>query len=601
MKVYRHDIDILKGLSIIAVVLFHLGLVKSGYLGVDAFFVINGFFLIPSLYKNILCKDFSYRAFIKKRILRLLPLISVASLVCLAIGYIGMLPDDYENLSQSVVASNLLSQNILSYITVSDYWNAINDFKPLMHLWYVGILAEFYVLFPLLLMGIVAITDKIGIDRGKSLRIVLILSAIASLVIYVGPWFSDGVKFYMLPSRLFEMILGGLTAILLYNSNTNCSNLFRFSLITVLTIIIYSSLLLFNVSSMGNSPIIVGSDRPVDDGLIFPKTLLLLFTVLMSVAFVNSNSNVFKSTLLEWFGKRSYSIFIWHQLILAFIRYYLTTEITWWGLLLYFAVTLSVSELSYRFIEKKVVVNNKSLRIWCFSALVCILFGMGIYMNAGVVRDVPELEIKKGEGKRGMFSEYCDRVYAYNKDFSGKVNKINVLVEGVSYGRDFCNVLLESEFKDSIDLSYIEKWETANYTERIKKADVIFTFRSKKKVPQYVWDAIVKQRIVGLGTKAYGINNGQVYSHRNTPDYYSMTVNAFPECIRLNEEWKSEWGEQDYVDFMEAVLRDGNRVKVFTPDNKFISQDCRHLTPAGAKYYANNLNLKRFFSKHTLP
>ena len=64
MKEYRHDIDVVKGLSIIAVVLFHLGLVKSGYLGVDAFFVINGFFLIPSLYKDLLSKEFSYLFFL---------------------------------------------------------------------------------------------------------------------------------------------------------------------------------------------------------------------------------------------------------------------------------------------------------------------------------------------------------------------------------------------------------------------------------------------------------------------------------------------------------------------------------------------------------
>ena len=597
MKEYRHDIDVVKGLSIIAVVLFHLGLVKSGYLGVDAFFVINGFFLIPSLYKDLLSKEFSYLFFLEKRIVRLLPLITIASAICLVVGYIGMLPDDYENLSQSVVASNLLSQNILSYITVSDYWSAVNDFKPLMHLWYVGILAEFYIIVPLLLLGVVALTDKINISRRGSVISFLLLIAIISFALYVGPWFSDGEKFYLLPCRLFELVSGGLIALLLPNLKVcPCSfnsNIIKKVLLILLTIAIYSSLFRFDFTNIGNEPIVVGSDKPIDDGLIMPKILLLSLTVLLSVIYVNSKCNLIKSNFIEWFGKRSYSIFIWHQVILAFIRYYVTTEITWWGLLFYFVTTFVISELSYRFIEKKVVVSHRSILIWCTSSMICIVAAFIIFLKAGVVRDVPELEIRYGEGKRGMFAEYCDRVYSYNKDFPPHKKGINILVEGVSYGRDFCNILLESEYKDSINLSYVEKWERDDYTERIMKADCIFTFRAKRNVPEYVWKAIDKQRIVGLGPKAFGINNGQIYSQRKKPGYFMMTVEAFPECLRLNDEWKNEWGD-DYIDFMEHVVINGDRVRVFTPDHKFISQDCRHFTPAGARWFAKIIDLHRF-------
>lgn len=69
MAMYRHDINALKGIAIIAVVLYHLGIVKSGYLGVDLFFVINGYLIIPSIYKNILNEKFNYFTFIKKAIL----------------------------------------------------------------------------------------------------------------------------------------------------------------------------------------------------------------------------------------------------------------------------------------------------------------------------------------------------------------------------------------------------------------------------------------------------------------------------------------------------------------------------------------------------
>ncbi len=146
---YRNDLDLIKGIAIIGVILFHLGIVKTGYLGVDAFLVINGFLIIPALLRKIEQDNFSYIKFLKKRVLRLWPMIVIATILCMAVGYIGMLPDDYENLGAAVVASNLFSENILLYLTTGNYWNVSNDYNPLMHLWYVGIIFEFYLLFPL--------------------------------------------------------------------------------------------------------------------------------------------------------------------------------------------------------------------------------------------------------------------------------------------------------------------------------------------------------------------------------------------------------------------------------------------------------------------
>ena len=147
--IYRTDLDVIKGIAIIAVILFHLGLVKSGYLGVDAFLVINGFLIVPSVLRKIESGDFSYWSFIRKRVMRLWPMVLFATLFCLIIGLIGMLPDDFENLGETIVASNLFSENILLSITTKDYWNVANDYNPLMHLWYVGVLFEFYLLFPI--------------------------------------------------------------------------------------------------------------------------------------------------------------------------------------------------------------------------------------------------------------------------------------------------------------------------------------------------------------------------------------------------------------------------------------------------------------------
>lgn len=214
---YRKDLDALKGFAIVTVVLFHMGLLKSGYLGVDVFFVINGFLVIPSVIKKIEHSDYSFFGFMEKRIIRLLPLIVLASAISLGLGYFLMLPDHYENLAQSVIAGNFMSENILSAITTKNYWDVVNEYKPLMHLWYVGILFEFYIVFPILML----VANKCAIllkqDRKKGMVASLSIFTVCSLILYVLPFVSITDKFYFLHYRFFELGIGGLIAIAINN------------------------------------------------------------------------------------------------------------------------------------------------------------------------------------------------------------------------------------------------------------------------------------------------------------------------------------------------------------------------------------------------
>lgn len=225
MIMYRQDLDALKGIAIIAVVLFHMGLLKSGYLGVDTFFVINGFLVVPSVIRKINQSDFSFFSFMEKRIVRLLPLIVLASAVALGLGYFLMLPDHYENLAQSVVAGNLMSENILSAITTKNYWDVVNEYKPLMHLWYVGILFEFYLVFPILMLCAKNIAKTLKQDERKWMINTLCICCLLSLVLYLLPNVSVGDRFYYLQYRFFEIALGGIIS--LYIHKLNGGGIFR--------------------------------------------------------------------------------------------------------------------------------------------------------------------------------------------------------------------------------------------------------------------------------------------------------------------------------------------------------------------------------------
>ena len=595
---YRKDIDALKGLSIIAVVLYHIGLLKSGYLGVDVFFVINGFLIIPGLCNKIGADEFNYFAFLKKRVTRLLPMVVLASIACLIIGYFGMLPDNFENLAESVVASNLFSENILSAITTKNYWNAANDYKPLMHMWYVGVLFEFYLVFPVILLIARWFVGRMRVQSKNFLPHIVAGICLFSLIVYLLPYFSDSEKFYYLPFRLFEISLGGLAGIF-YNEQRSKTDL-NWMWITLLIFLVFSSVLTFNLENIGNQmPVIGGGSNFENTGLIAHKSTLLILVVLMSSVVVsrnNSSNFLLRSTVLSEIGKRSYSIFVWHQLFLAFYRYFVSSKVTILFLIGYVTLVVIVSEASYRLVEKRVKDNNKSLVIWASLSVLTIVTACIIYFRAGVVRDVPEQNITVGNVHRNMHAKYVDRVYNYDIDFPDD-KKMNVLVEGVSFGRDFANCLLESSYADSVNISYVHKW-TEEALDRLREADFIFTFSAKDKVPQYVWNNKKESTEVwGIGTKNYGECNGIIYSHRFADDYLSTTIEPNPDYMKLNSQWKKDWGD-NYIDFMGMAMDDSNRIRVFTPEGKFISQDCEHLTEEGARWYASIIPWERIFEKN---
>lgn len=594
---YRKDIDSLKGIAIIAIVLFHLGLLKSGYLGVDVFFVLNGFLIVPGLCRRIESREFDYFRFLRRRVIRLLPLVVLASVVCLAVGFVGMLPDDYENLAESVVACNLFSENILSALTTQDYWHAVNDYKPLMHLWYVGILFEFYLIFPLVLLVSRWCLARFKLDSQNALLYVVEVLFIASLVLYLLPSGSESDKFYFIHYRLFELSLGGLAGMCCIGDKGN--RRLNWMWIALLVFVLFSSVITFDVDNIGNQFPVVGAAGRAADGLITGRTTLLILTVFLSSMVVfqdNGSSRLLNGSILSEVGKRSYSIFVWHQVFLAFYRYFVSAEITVPFIIGYLVFIALVSELSYRFVEKRVRDNGRSFLVWAILALISTVLAGIIYFRAGVVRDVPEQNITVDNVHRNMHAEYVDRVYGYDKDFPGSNGKLNVLVKGSSFGRDFANCLLESQYADSVNLSYASSWSDSAIR-RVSEADFIFSFSSREGIPRAVWNNKKESaQVWGIGTKNYGECNGIIYSHRFAEDYLQTTVEPHAGYVKLNEQWKLDWGD-DYIDFMGLATDDDGRIRVFTPEGKFISQDCEHLTKEGAQWYASIIDWEGIFGK----
>lgn len=597
MKKYRADLDCIKGICIIAVFLFHYGILRSGYLGVDVFFVINGFLVVPTLVNRISEGAFSYKNFLQKRILRLFPLVLLLSSVSLILGYFFMLPFEYERLSRSVVSSILLSENLRSAFTFGDYWEILNDYSPMFHLWYVGILFEFYVIFPFILVLARLVSGKHAWSIRKTLIIVTIALFGSSLLAYLIVPIDPSYKFYLLPFRLFEILAGGLIAVvpstIMASLKPKVQNISFFGLMAV----VFISVLFAFQNGLGHQvrPIAAYDIGLTTEGLpVSPILLLLLIVVFACFVVAKENKNYFiTNPFLVFIGKRCYSIFIWHQFVLAFYRNSISDEISVKSFVVCLACTMIIAELSYRYVERITKWNAKRIIAFALIAIVVLPTSIYIYKNGGVVRDYPELDLKWNEGYVGVAVSYVDEPREDDHDFPDKDNgKKNVLVVGNSFARDFSNILKQTEYVSKLNFSYSQYGYPI---ERVSKADYIFTFLTKETLS----DSILKYvkptcKIYGIGTKNFGKSNNQFYSHRWSMDYFNSTTVLPSEYERANDVAKEHWGNA-YIDLIEPAMVDSLRVRVFTPEHKYISQDCKHLTKAGAKWYASVLDLKSIF------
>lgn len=165
-------LDLLKGIAIIAVVMYHVGLLKYGYLGVEVFFVISGFLTTKGIINTYnRSGSFDYRVFMVKRLVRLFPLIVFLCACAFFIAYFLQLPDNFKNTCETTIGTLTFTNNFIQYITSGNYWDTSNDFKPLMHTWYLAVLFQFYLLYPLAIKILYTIKENLT----TSLRLIVCL------------------------------------------------------------------------------------------------------------------------------------------------------------------------------------------------------------------------------------------------------------------------------------------------------------------------------------------------------------------------------------------------------------------------------------------
>jgi peptidoglycan/LPS O-acetylase OafA/YrhL len=333
---YRPEIDGLRALAVVPVILFHAGFQQfsGGFTGVDVFFVISGYLIAGRIMSDHRSGRFSLADFFERRARRILPAMMVVLLVCLPAAWSWLLPHEMVNLSQSLLAVMGLVSNVLFWMR-SGYFDPANETAPLIHTWSLSVEEQFYLIFPLLMM------------LGWRVRFTTMLGAaiallMCSLALAVSLTTSHPVAaFYSLPTRAWELLVGAVAAILLSRTGKDAENIAGKSA---------------GAAAMAGIALIVAATATFDDGTPFPgiAALVPVSGALMVIVFASDRTlvgRVLSSPPLVGLGLISYGAYLWHQPIFAFARLRLMREPSSAEYLLLATLAVVCAAASWRYVE----------------------------------------------------------------------------------------------------------------------------------------------------------------------------------------------------------------------------------------------------------
>jgi peptidoglycan/LPS O-acetylase OafA/YrhL len=366
-KMYLPHIDGMRGVAIISVMTYHFfpGFLKSGFVGVDIFFVISGFLITSIIKHDILVGNFSYFSFYSKRIKRIFPALIVVLFFSLIFGSIFQLSFEFEKLGKHILGATAMSSNIVLW-NESGYFDIESSGKPLLHLWSLGVEEQFYIIWPILLVAIIKASNK------KKLFIVFLVALSFSLNI-MSVQDNPNSVFYLPIYRFWEIGVGGILA--LYNfekfSNKGC-NFFGNLLSFVGVLLVLLSTMLIDKSSN------------------FPGYWAAIPVIGMSVIVITRKSwisqNILSNSLIVWVGLISYPLYLWHW-PLKYVSDVINIgviDVNEVRYIKFIAITLSfvMGYVTYRFIEKPIRAPLNNNR---FTAKILILIMLFIAFLGGLV------------------------------------------------------------------------------------------------------------------------------------------------------------------------------------------------------------------------
>lgn len=394
---YRPDIDGLRAVAIIPVLLFHAGISQfsGGYVGVDIFFVISGFLITQIIVRELDAGTFSITRFYERRARRILPLL-ITVLVTVTIASIAIdLPSDLEAVQRSVIATVLFVSNFHFFADVG-YFSQAAETKPLLHTWSLAVEEQFYIGFPILLLFLA--------KHAPSAR-ALAISAIA--VVSLGLAISlqgdkSGFNFYMLPTRAWELMAGALIALRLVPEVEKPA---ARELVAVL-----------GCAAIGYSIFAFDGSTP------FPGIATLL-PVLGAAALIHAAPGTSVGKLLalapvRGVGLISFSLYLWHWPLIVFAHRLAGTPFDGGDKAALIVASLGIAILSWRFIEqpfrRQTDMSSATVLRWSGLSLAAIgTVGSAILVSGGIPGRFPAAVVGLAEAGKDI-SPFRVRCHGYD-------------------------------------------------------------------------------------------------------------------------------------------------------------------------------------------
>ena len=329
---YRPEIDSLRALAVIGVIIFHYfpKSLPSGYLGVDLFFVISGYVISYQIYKNFNKNNFSLKNFYLRRIRRIIPATLFLLLICSVISFYLFVFSDLTQFSKSLFSSLSFTANIYFWLT-GGYFTTTDELKPLLHLWSLSIEEQFYIFFPFFFLILIKFFRNKFIFFVVILSITLISFFLNYYIIYIG---GANPAFFLLPTRIWNFGFGILAMVYFVNNSKKIHNSLEIIILVLLVI------LGFFIEIKG-----------------FPRGSLIIFStaILLSkkIKVNNFTNKIFLNKYIRTIGLMSFSLYLWHWPVLVYFKYYYISEVSFLIKLLSFIFVIILSSLSYYLVEKK--------------------------------------------------------------------------------------------------------------------------------------------------------------------------------------------------------------------------------------------------------
>jgi len=331
---YRADIDGLRAIAVLSVLLFHLDfeLFSGGFIGVDVFFVISGFLITSIIHGDLRAGRFSLIGFYERRVRRIFPALFAMLAVTLLLAWLLLLPIDLYNFAQSVIAATLFASNLL-FIVEAGYFDAPAELKPLLHTWSLAVEEQYYLVFPLLMAAVWRwAPQRLG-------AILILLTGLSFAWSLAGTWHFPITTFFLSPPRFWELLIGAALAIGLLPPKGPFWLRQAIGWCGLLAILAAAMLLTPTTPFPGFAALLpcLGAAAIIWSGTTTPER---------GVGWLLSRR------LLVGIGLISYSLYLWHWPLIVFAKYVTVRELTPLDQLLIAAAAIALASLSWRLVEQ---------------------------------------------------------------------------------------------------------------------------------------------------------------------------------------------------------------------------------------------------------